>query len=271
MRREAGRHGLAGLAVLGVVVIAGVVAGWGISPVEPSEISPADVVALRFPADWDEATGSVPAAPAAAHALASAQSQSIDADDILFSPHRTLALPASAAAWAPTTLAADRANSLAPEPRTQSRSEADPAKPSTVTATKPEAQPETRIAAARPVVPPERRPAPQARKDSGVMFNDAQLASIKSRLKLSAYQEQYWPPVASALRDIGWRAAHDGAHNGNARGARAHLAQIDPDGPEVQRLKSAAFPLIMSMNGEQKQEVRMLAQAMGLEQVAASF
>jgi hypothetical protein len=39
----------------------------------------------------------------------------------------------------------------------------------------------------------------------------------------------------------------------------------------VQRLKSAAFPLIMSMNEDQKREVRMLAQLMGLQQVAASF
>ena len=49
------------------------------------------------------------------------------------------------------------------------------------------------------------------------------------------------------------------------------LATIDPNSDEVQRLKSAAFPLIMSMNEDQKREVRMLAQVMGLEQVAASF
>ena len=101
-----------------------------------------------------------------------------------------------------------------------------------------------------------------------MLFNDAQLASIKSRLRLSSYQEQYWPPVAAALRDIGRRAAHATPRGGNAH---AHLAEIDPDSPEVQRLKSAAFPLIMSMNDEQKREVRMLAQVMGLDRVAASF
>jgi hypothetical protein len=39
----------------------------------------------------------------------------------------------------------------------------------------------------------------------------------------------------------------------------------------VQQLKSAAFPLIMSFDEEQKSQVRQLARNMGLEQVAASF
>ena len=48
-------------------------------------------------------------------------------------------------------------------------------------------------------------------------------------------------------------------------------APITAESPDWQRLKSAAFPLIMSMNEDQKREVRMLAQVMGLQQVAASF
>ena len=48
-------------------------------------------------------------------------------------------------------------------------------------------------------------------------------------------------------------------------------AQIDPDSDEVQQLKSAAFPLIMSMNDDQKQQVRNIAHVMGLERVASSF
>jgi hypothetical protein len=46
---------------------------------------------------------------------------------------------------------------------------------------------------------------------------------------------------------------------------------VDPNGPEVQRLKSAAIPLIMTMREEQKREVRNLAHLMGLESVAAQF
>jgi hypothetical protein len=104
-----------------------------------------------------------------------------------------------------------------------------------------------------------------------MMFNEAQLASIKARLNLSDYQEQYWPAVASALRALGTRAAREPARTTTAYASEGMLAAIDPDGPEVQQLKSAAVPLIMSMNDEQKNQVRMLAHVMGLEQVAASF
>jgi hypothetical protein len=274
MRRRARRHGLAGLAVLGAVVIAGLVAAWGVSPGGTVEISPADVVALRFPPDWnddatadatpdtaanDDTTGSAPAAPSQSFALASAESKPVDAN-VLFNPHPTLALPAG------TTALALAEEPQATAPRAPARVEL---KPETKAAAKPESKPATRTAAA-----PTRslgataHPAPRARKDSGMLFNDAQLASIKSRLKLSEYQEQYWPPVETALRQIGWRAAHEAGRAGNAH---ARLAEIDPDSPEVEQLKSAAFPLIMSMNDDQKREVRMLAQVMGLERVAASF
>ena len=71
MRRRARGHGLAALAVVAAAVIAGVVAGWGVSPGEPIEFSPADIVALRFPADWNN-DAQASAAPAPGHSLASA-------------------------------------------------------------------------------------------------------------------------------------------------------------------------------------------------------
>jgi hypothetical protein len=46
---------------------------------------------------------------------------------------------------------------------------------------------------------------------------------------------------------------------------------IDPNSPEVARLKSAAFPLIMSLRTDQKEQVRQLAHTMGLSQVASMF
>jgi len=46
-------------------------------------------------------------------------------------------------------------------------------------------------------------------------------------------------------------------------------AVIDPNA--VQGLKSAAVPLIMSFNTEQKEEVRNLVHVMGLDQLAAQF
>src|SRR5215472_4883454 len=260
--RETSKHGLAGLAVVGIVGISAVVAGWGVSPVEPRAISPADVIALRFPSDWsDEAAVSAPAEAPATFALASAESRPIEAS-ILFSPQQTYRLPAGTLALAPMPTAVDaRADPHLLDPQSALSTDIEPA---AKLEAKPDTKAESRTAAVRA---PERHATAHVRKESSVLFNDAQLASIKSRLRLSADQEQYWPQVESALRDIGWRAAH----NGNPGNGRARLAAIDPDGPEVQRLKSAAFPLIMSMNDDQKREVRTLAQVMGLERVAASF
>ena len=264
-RRGTSKHVLAGLAVVGILGIAAVVAGWGIAPVRPLEISPSDVVALRFPADWmDDAADTTGAAPAEAQApvqsasfsLASAESKPVAA--VLFNPRPTYAVPpeapAAAAPMSPPSVA------VAPQPER---------KAAAVPAAKPDTKPDTKVAATRSIAP-EKHAAPKVKKDSGTLFNDAQLASIKTRLHLSEYQEQYWPPVEAALRDIGWRASHDVVRSSYAPSG-SRLADIDPDSPEVQRLKSAAFPLIMSMNDDQKREVRMLAQVMGLQQVAASF
>jgi len=52
-------------------------------------------------------------------------------------------------------------------------------------------------------------------------------------------------------------------------GAELRVMGVDPDA--VQGLKSAAVPLIMSFNDEQKEEVRSLAHVMGLDQLAAQF
>jgi len=93
-------------------------------------------------------------------------------------------------------------------------------------------------------------------------------------LKLSQSQEQYWPPVESALRAIGRSVARGTPPRTTAMSYASEsrlAAQIDPDSDEVQQLKSAAFPLIMSMNDDQKQQVRNIAHVMGLERVATSF
>jgi hypothetical protein len=63
----------------------------------------------------------------------------------------------------------------------------------------------------------------------------------------------------------------------HAQEARAHsapdgneqAAAVDPD--TVQGLKSAAVPLILSFNAEQKDEVRNIAHVMGLDQLASQF
>ena len=87
----------------------------------------------------------------------------------------------------------------------------------------------------------------------GRVLNDAQIASIKGRLQLAPKQERMWPAVEAALRKISYTkdalAQNRPLQDGDA------VAYIDLDGPEVQRLKSVALPLIMSLSADQKREV----------------
>jgi hypothetical protein len=96
----------------------------------------------------------------------------------------------------------------------------------------------------------------------GFVLNDAQIASIKGRLHLTPDQERMWPSVETALRSIAYA---------KAQAAATAVASLDPDSAEVQDLKSAAFPLILSFSDEQKNEVRSLAHVMGLDRLASEF
>ena len=140
----------------------------------------------------------------------------------------------------------------------------------------PDAQPEVAPPASYQLASVDPEPAPLPRRravrpapKNPELFNDAQLASIKLRLRLTAQQEHHWPAVEKALRAISYRAAQQNDPRRPVRGAPA--SAIDPNSPEVQQLKSAAFPLIMSLREDQKQEVRQLAHTMGLSKVATMF
>jgi hypothetical protein len=106
---------------------------------------------------------------------------------------------------------------------------------------------------------------PRTNNRPGYMLDDAHLASIKQRLHLTPDQERMWPAVEVALRNIAFA---------KARGAGQHGAQpgtIDPNSTEVQDLKSAAIPLLMSFSDQQKDEVRSLVHVMGVDQLATQF
>jgi hypothetical protein len=103
----------------------------------------------------------------------------------------------------------------------------------------------------------------------GGVLNDAQIANIKRRLRLTPDQESLWPAVEVALRNISYSKKAQ-----EMKVASAHsnpMAYVDPDSADVQRLKYAALPLIMRLNEDQKQEVRSMAHVMGLDGVASSF
>ena len=98
--------------------------------------------------------------------------------------------------------------------------------------------------------------------DTGIL-NDAQIAGIESRLRLTKHQASYWPAVAAALRDVGRRYFH-------RRTQRQNVGQkIDLNSPEVKRLIEAATPLIQTLSEVQKREVRQLVRIIGLETVAS--
>jgi hypothetical protein len=102
----------------------------------------------------------------------------------------------------------------------------------------------------------------------GFLLNDAQIGSIKERLHLTPDQERMWPAVEAALRNVAYAKVRT-AHRHDAPGSE--VASLDAESAEVQGLKSAAIPLLMSFNDEQKNEVRSLAHVMGLDKLASEF
>jgi hypothetical protein len=240
-RRGSARKRVLGcFAIIGAggIGIAGLLAGWDPTEARSKEPSPAQVVDFRFPAAWNDA----PALPAPAVTTVAKQQTAI-----LFDPNPTYAL-----ASADSLPALPAALAYADAHAQKAAAEIVPA------------------AADRDATAAERRAAsPRPAVRNNVLFNDAQLASIKERLALSPDQEQYWPQVASALRGISYRLGRSQSGQRPVVGSR--MASIDPNSAEVQRLKSAAMPLIMSMREDQKREVRALARLMGLEAVASQI
>jgi hypothetical protein len=70
------------------------------------------------------------------------------------------------------------------------------------------------------------------------------------------------------LRNLAYVRARE-ARSRSAVGTQ--VASADPNSAQVQELKSAAIPLLMSFNSEQKDEVRNMAHVMGLDQLANQF
>lgn len=238
----------AGVAFLGAAGIACLLAGWNAGGTQVATLSAADVIALRFPDSrydgWDN-VASLPARPP--H----------DDDRLaLFDPKPTFA-PAVPAV---TTVSVTRGE---PGPSARVEPSSTAAAPAMQEAVKETAKEPGKAPMKLAAVVAKPAPAPKARP--GAVLNDAQIASIKSRLKLTPEQQDMWPAVEAALRELSFERKPDG------RRAVAYTGSIDPYSSEVQRLKSAAFPLIMSFSDEQKRELRVIAHVAGLEKLAAQF
>jgi hypothetical protein len=98
----------------------------------------------------------------------------------------------------------------------------------------------------------------------------AQVARLKTVLKLTAAQETLWPAIEHAFREI--KEAQEGsASQGLVQGLKNRAAAIGLNALAMQRLATAAYPLIRTLNEEQKQSGLSFARSVGLESVAAAF
>jgi hypothetical protein len=232
---------------------ASLAAGWGVGELlipTASSAEPAKIVAMRFPAEWTD-TYSPPPADVAENPEAPPQWLALVAPRPA-SPITPVAYFAETPQSKPIEVTGPVVASSEPEPAAESAPQA-----------------RVQMASAGPVTIPRAKPPVVAAKVDprrGAVFNDKQIASIKQRLALTPDQEQYWPTIEAALREVSWKKdAKKGTHTGH------QMAQVDTSRVDMERLKSIAVPLVMSFREDQKRELRSLAHLMGLTDVASAL
>jgi hypothetical protein len=230
-----------GLLLAGVVGF--LIGDWHATVSRPTGLSATENVALRFPETSDRAAVADDGSETARAGNASLAVLG-DAQRALLSPQPMVPLPQPPVPEPATTAALPHATPAAPN-----------ARPVPAKLPRAEAKAEVDGAASHANRP-------------GFMLNDAQIASIKTRLHLTRDQEAMWPAVEAALRNVAYAKARAAHHRGAAANA---LAAADQDGAAVQDLKSAAIPLIMSFSDQQKNEVKSLAHVMGLDKLASDL
>ena len=262
MRKPGSKRGRT-IPLLMALGIGYVMGAWHVAALQETDGgSAAQAVALRFPTEWTKAE-SASNRPVTRAAARSAAAAAIFSPVPMAPPMSTMA-PMAQEQAAVQQPAAESFAAQSPDPQVAVQTaslENTVALPARTAAevTRPAANPiksaKTSAAAGRPAA---NRP--------GYVLDDAQIASIKARLHLTPDQEQMWPAVEAALRNIAYR------HTQQARERGAASMQADAFDPNaVQGLKSAAVPLIMSFNEEQKEEVRDIAHVIGLDQLATQF
>jgi hypothetical protein len=269
-----------GLAIVGVAGIGGLAAGLsaraGLGQ-EPSavvaDMPPADIVSLRFPADWGESSPAEPAPRMLAYASA-------DPGMILFNPNPTYALADAKSSIVPSSIVPSSIvpssivpssivpssivpSSSGPSSSADQSSTADMPPPWAEAPAKPKAAAPApaKMALASTSSKPAVAPANKPVRRSNAVLNDSQIVSIRKRLNLTPDQERYWPAVEAELRKM--------EYNKSAQGVR--MASIDMSKMDVEGLKSAGFPLVMSFNDDQKRELKSLAHLLGLESVMSGI
>jgi hypothetical protein len=214
--------------------------------------TPAKTVAMRFPVQWTDVPHSPPPVEVAESESVPVQPQWL----AFMNPHTSY--PIAPVTYAADMAAPDAAEALAASPVLAS----SPSEP--VSLAPPEPQGRMRVAAVGAVpMPHAKPPVPKAAKvdpRKGHVFTEKQIASIKQRLALTPDQEQYWPTIETALRDVKWK-----------KKTGHQMAEVDTRTVDMERLKSIAVPLVLSFREDQKRELRSLAHLMGLNEVASAL
>jgi hypothetical protein len=97
------------------------------------------------------------------------------------------------------------------------------------------------------------------------------IARLKSTLKLTPAQEQYWPAVDAALSQLAAEQAAEGASAGMLTRIRNRVVSVALTASAVQRLGYAAMPLLKSHDENQKRDATRFANSMGMGHLAAAF
>ncbi|WP_424627712.1 hypothetical protein [Bradyrhizobium sp. SYSU BS000235] len=114
--------------------------------------------------------------------------------------------------------------------------------------------------------PPPRVVTPKPEKPSRLLLSDMQIAGIKQRLKLTAAQERYWPPMEAALRDVMVQV-----YDYQKRGKKSGEESFDTESASVTRLKETSRALFTQLRTDQKNEIMMLARIAGVSSVVAEI
>lgn len=105
---------------------------------------------------------------------------------------------------------------------------------------------------------------------SGVVVTSAQIARLKSQLKLTAEQEPLWPAVEEAFLGLGQPQLASAAQ-GSTHGMGGRPTAVALDAAALHHLFTAAYPLLRTLNDDQKQCALAFARSVGLEAVVAAF
>ena len=98
----------------------------------------------------------------------------------------------------------------------------------------------------------------------------SQISQVKSMLRLTPAQERYWPPVEAALRNLVRQAAH-ADDDGMVQRVKARAKSIAGNAAAIQRVVSAARPLIRILDEQQKQTARSLVSSYGGTSLASAL